>query len=201
MRKVIVTNIVTPDGYFEGPGKDFLAMPEEDAFDEYNAERLRAADTLVLGRLTYEGANAYWPGVADDSTAPAGLREMSRLINAMDKVVVSDSLTPERTAPWHDTRIVRRGAAHEAVAGLRRSPGRDILIFGSHVLWNDLLAHGLVDELHLMIGPKVLGGGTPAFELPAPVSLRLLDARPLPYSQLVLIRYGVASSARPMGAG
>ncbi|MFD9948119.1 dihydrofolate reductase family protein [Nonomuraea sp. NPDC059023] len=191
MRKVVVTNIVTPDGYFEGPGKDFMAMPEEDAFDEYNAERLRAADTLVLGRVTYEGAKAYWPGVAGDAEARPVLREMSRLINAMNKVVVSDSLTPERTAPWHDTRIVKRGDAHEAVAGLKRSPGRDIMIFGSHVLWNDLLTHGLIDELHLMIGPKILGGGTPAFELPAPMSLRLLEARPLPYSQLVLIRYGV----------
>ncbi|MFE0155145.1 dihydrofolate reductase family protein [Nonomuraea sp. NPDC059007] len=191
MRKVVVTNIVTPDGYFEGPGKDFMAMPEEDAFDEYNAERLRAADTLVLGRVTYEGAKAYWPGAAGDAETRPVLREMSRLINAMNKVVVSDSLTPERSAPWHDTRIVKRGHAHEAVTGLKRSPGRDIMIFGSHVLWNDLLTHGLIDELHLMIGPKILGGGTPAFELPAPMSLRLLEARPLPYSQLVLIRYGV----------
>ncbi|MFI6908225.1 dihydrofolate reductase family protein [Nonomuraea sp. NPDC050394] len=191
MRKVVVTNIVTPDGYFEGPGKDFMAMPEEDAFDEYNAERLRAADTLVLGRLTYEGARAYWPGVAGDPGARPVLREMSRLINAMDKTVVSDSLPPERTAPWRGTRIVNRGAAHEAVAGLKRSPGRDILIFGSHVLWNDLLTHGLVDELHLMVGPRILGGGTPAFELPAPLSLQLLEARQLPSSQLVLIRYGV----------
>ncbi|MFI6294693.1 dihydrofolate reductase family protein [Nonomuraea sp. NPDC050790] len=191
MRKVVVTNLVTPDGYFEGPGNDFMAMPEEEAFDVYNAERLRAADTLVLGRVTFQGASAYWPGVAGDPSAHPLLREMSRLINALDKVVVSDSLTPERAAPWHETRIVGRAAAHEAVAELRRGPGREIMIFGSHVLWNDLLAHGLVDELHLVVGPKVLGGGTPAFESSGPVPLRLLEARALPSSQLVLLRYGL----------
>jgi dihydrofolate reductase len=64
------------------------------------------------------------------------------------------------------------------------------------VLWNDLLAHGLVDELHLMIGPVVLGAGTPAFEGEPPVSLRLIDVRQLDGSQNLLVRYEVGGEAR-----
>lgn len=71
-------------------------------------------------------------------------REVSRLNSAIDKVVVSDSLTPDQTAPWPNTHIVSRGDAHEKIAELKRGPGRDILVFGSHTLWNDLLAHDLV---------------------------------------------------------
>jgi dihydrofolate reductase len=193
MRKLIVANIVSLDGYYEGPGNDVMALPFDEAFDEYNAERLRAADTLLLGRITFEQAKSYWPPVADDPDVRPVEREISRRNTAIDKIVISDSLTPEQTAPWHKTRIVKRAVAHEQVAELKRQQGEEILVFGSHTLWNDLLAAGLVDELHLMIGPALLGAGTPVFEGGSPVSLRLLDSRILDGSELVLTRYGLRS--------
>ncbi|MHB1133357.1 MAG: dihydrofolate reductase family protein [Chloroflexota bacterium] len=191
MRKLIVCNIVSLDGYYEGPGKNVMALPFDEAFDAYNAERLRAAGTLLLGRTTFEGFKNYWPPVADDPDARPVEREISRLNAAIDKVVVSDSLTAEQTAPWHNTRIVKRASAHDQLADLKRQSGKEILVFGSHILWNDLLAGGLVDELHLMIGPALLGGGTPVFEGRSPVALRLLNSRTLDDSELVLTRYAV----------
>jgi dihydrofolate reductase len=191
MRKLIVANIVSLDGYYDGPGKDVMALPFDDAFDEYNAERLRAADTLLLGRTSFEGFKSYWPPVADDPDARPVEREISRRNNAIDKVVVSDSLTPDETAPWHNTRIVKRADAHEQIADLKRQQGGEILVFGSRTLWNDLLVGGLVDELHLMIGPAFLGGGTPVFGGQERVALRLLESRTLEGSELVLARYGV----------
>ncbi len=118
-------------------------------------------------------------------------REMSRLNNALDKIVVSDSMTREQTEPWHNTRIIRRADANKQIAELKRQTGKDILITGSHLLWNDLLAHDLVDELHLMIGNVILGAGTPLFEGKPAVSLRLIDIRKWDDSDNVLVRYEV----------
>ncbi len=199
MRKLVVSNAMSLDGYYEGPGKNVMvlfdyrweAYPMDESFDAYNAERLRAADTLLLGRVSYEGFKSFWPSVADDPTATPTQREISRLNNAIDKVVISDSLTSEQTAPWHNTRIIRRADAHAQIAALKRQPGKDILVFGSRTLWNDLLAHNLVDELHLMISPVVVGAGTPLFVGPPTGSLRLIDTRTWDGSGNVLVRYDV----------
>ncbi len=204
MRKIVVCNLMTLDGYYEGAGKNVMALfdyrrsayPADESFDLYNAERLRAAGTLLLGRTSYDGFRGYWPVVADDPNAPAAAREISRLDNAIEKVVVSDSLTEDQTDPWRQTtRIVRRAAAHQQIAELKRQPGKEILVFGSRTLWNDLLAHGLVDELHLMIAPVVLGAGTPLFSNGLPDSLRLIDSRTWEDSGLVLARYAPARAA------
>lgn len=188
MRKLIVCNIISVDGFFSGPDNDVMVMPFDAPFSDYNAERLRAADTLLLGRRSFEGFRDYWPSIADDPEAPPVEREISRLNTAMDKVVVSDSLTDADLAPYTNARIVRRTDAHDRVRALKESPGREILVFGSHVLWNDLLSAGLVDELHLMIGSAFLGAGVPVFDGPR-TGLRLLDARVLDGSQLILARY------------
>jgi dihydrofolate reductase len=198
MRKLIVSNMMSLDGYYEGPGKNVMALfdyrwdyPTDESFDAYNAERLHAADTLLLGRVSYDGFKSFWPSVADDPDATPLQREISHLNNAIEKVVISDTLTSEETDPWHNTRIIGRADAHERIAELKRQPGKDILVFGSRTLWKDLLANDLVDELHLMIGPVVLGAGTPVFDEQPAVTLRLIDTRTWDGSGNVLLRYEV----------
>ncbi len=194
MRKLIVTNIVSVDGFYSGPNDDVMAMPFDTTFSDYNLERLRAADSLLLGRRSFEGFRDYWPPITDDPDQPPVEREISRLDNGIEKVVVSDTLTDADLGAWSGTtRIVRRADAHHAVAELKRAPGREILVFGSHVLWNDLLLAGLVDELHLMIGSAFLGDGVPVFSGPR-TGLRLIDVRRLGDSQLILARYALNAS-------
>jgi dihydrofolate reductase len=191
MRKLIVCNIISLDGFYSGPGGNVMVMPFGAGFSDYNAERLRAADTLLLGRASFEMFRSYWPNVAGDPSQPALEREISRLNTAIEKVVISNSLKPDEVNGWGSTRVVRRTDAHAEVVALKRGPGRDILIFGSHILWNDLFAAGLVDELHLMIGAGVVGEGVRAFETRPAGSLRLLDTRTFDGSSLLLVRYAV----------
>jgi len=204
MRKLVVASIMSLDGYVEGPGGNVMVLPMDGFFDAHNLERQRAADTLLLGAKTYLGFKSYWPPVAEDpSRSPAVAndpavadlhREIGTRNNQMLKVVVSDSLTEADTAPWTDTtRIVRRSDAHQAVAELKEQPGKDILTFGSGTLWNDLLAAGLVDELHLMVGAAVAGGGTPAFTHRQVPPLRLLDVKRSDGSENVVLRYAVVN--------
>jgi dihydrofolate reductase len=193
MRKLIVTNIISLDGYYDGPGGDVMVMPMDGRFDEYNAERLAAADTLLLGRSSYEMFRDFWPPKADDPEATEAEREVGRLENAIDKVVVSDSLTMDETEPWTETtRIVPRADAREQIGALKGGSGGEILVFASRSLWNDLLADGLVDELHFIIGSVVVGGGTPAFAAKLPAPLRLLGTETWEGSSNVLVRYATS---------
>lgn len=195
MRKLVVSNIMSLDGYYDGPGGNVMVMPMDEAFDAYNLERIRAADTLLLGATSYRGFKGFWPPLADDPEAAPVHREFARLDNAIDKVVVSDTLTGDQTGPWRSTTtIVRRGDAHRAIAELKRGDGREILVFGSRTLWNDLLAAGLVDELHLMVGAGVVGGGTPIFGTRPPGRLRLAEVRRFDGSDNLVLRYEVAGS-------
>jgi dihydrofolate reductase len=207
MRKLIVANIMSLDGYVEGPGGNVLALPMDGFFDEHNLERLRAADTLLVGATTYMGLKGFWPAVAADPTASPAVaanpgvadlhRETGQRNNQIHKVVVSDSLTTDDTAPWtQTTTMVPRADGQEAVDELKDRPGKDILMFGSRTLWNDLLVAGLVDELHLMLGAAVLGGGTPAFGAGPYPPLRLVDTRRREGSDNLLVRYEVVNGDR-----
>jgi dihydrofolate reductase len=188
MRNLIVTNIISLDGYFEGPGANVMALPMDHAFDAYCAERLRSAETLLLGAGTFRLFSGFWPAVADNPEASDDQREISRRDTAIDKVVISDSLSAQDGGAWRETTtIVGRADAHAAIAELKRGDGGDILVFGSRVLWHDLFAAGLVDELHLIVGATVLGDGTPG--LPVGASLRPLETRTFEGSDNVLVRY------------
>jgi dihydrofolate reductase len=110
--------------------------------------------------------------------------------------VVSDSITRWDIRVWSEqTTIVRRADAHDAVTRLREQDDeRDVLIFGSRTLWTDLLAHGLIDELDMMIGPKVVAGDHRAFTGGTETALRLLDVRSWKDSGSVVLRYAVGEA-------
>jgi len=197
MRKVIVSNIASLDGYYEGPGQDVMVLNMDEAFDAYNLERIRAASTVLLGRKSYEGFSSYWPGIADAPDDPENRalsednRKLSQIYNGLEKVVVSDTYAPLDDNPWHDTTtVVRREDLVGWLEEARTVDAGDILIFGSRTLWNGMLEEGLVDELHLMISPAALAGGTPI--IGAPAGLTLLDARRFEHSQNVLLIYAGA---------
>ena len=189
MRKLVVANMVSLDGFYAGPGGDVMALPFDRGFSAYNLERLRSAGTLLLGRTTFDGFRRYWPSVVEDESEDPVEREISRRNNAIEKVVVSATAQLEDLPPWSDARILRPGAVGDRLLELKQQGEGDILVFGSRTLWNSLLSNELVDELHVMVGPALLGRGVPLFHGHDRAPLRLIDHRRLADSQIVVLRY------------
>src|SRR5215475_6982599 len=136
MRKLIVSNFATVDGYYEGTDKSINSLFEyfhedyhgDNKFDFYNAELLRASDFLLLSRVSFLGNKEYWTGVLTNPNATPIRQETAQLFRSIEKIVISDNLTPAELAPWENTRIIKRAEAYREIAALKQEPGRDILV-------------------------------------------------------------------------
>lgn len=190
MGRIVVSSLVSVDGYAEGRGGDVSVMPMDAAFGRHNAKQVRAAGSLLFGATTFRGMVSYWPSQLDNPEASEDDRYIARrYADGMPITVVSDTLTPQETGAFRSqTTVVPRSGTEAAVAELRERDG-DALVFGSRTLWSDLLGRGLVDILHLLIGPKVVAGDHPAFAGVPETDLQLLDAGRLAGSDLVLLTY------------
>ncbi|HEV2639662.1 MAG TPA: dihydrofolate reductase family protein [Actinocrinis sp.] len=163
MGRIVVTEFVSLDGVMADPGGSeqtrhggwTFQFDRGDAGNAFKMDELMAADALLLGRTTYDGFAAAWPGMgsADPFTAK---------MNSIRKYVVSSTLSDE-DATWENTRVVR-GDAFAELARLRAEPGGDLLVAGSGQLVAGLMERGLVDEFRLMVFPIVLGEGRRLFE-------------------------------------
>ena len=177
MRKLIMWNLVSLDGFFEGAKSWDLGWHDSvwgEELERLSIDQLNSADTLLFGRATYEGMASYWPSAKG---------EVADLMNQIRKVVFSRTL---EKASWNNTRLVH-GDAEEEVAKLKKQPGKDLLIFGSANLSTTLIRHRLIDEYRLCLAPIVLGRGTPLFKASSEtMKLKLLETRPLKSGGIIL---------------
>jgi RibD C-terminal domain len=196
MRKLVVSVLTTLDGYYEGPDKDLTGMPFEDAFNTHNLELLKRAGSLVYGSTWFENNWNAWTAVAADESANDRDRQIAAIVTSIDAVVISDSLVIDAAAPWAaTTRVVSREDGPAEIERLKQQGGGDILMFGSATTWNPLLQEGIVDELIVLIGSALIGEGSKIYTGPR-VGLRLVEARVLPDSELVELRYNPTQTDR-----
>ncbi len=151
MRKIVAGLFISLDGVVEAP--ETWHFPYfDDEMGAAVAAQMAAADTLLLGRHTYEEFAAFWPNQSNDDPTAATM-------NNTPKVVVSTTLD---AATWQNSTLIRENVAG-AIADLKRQPGTQIGMTGSATLVRWLLRERLLDELWLMVHPIVVGSGKRLF--------------------------------------
>ena len=157
MRKLIMWNVTTLNGYFEGEKNwdlsfhDTIWGPE---LEKLSREQLHSADFLVFGRVTYEGMSAYWKNAESENA------EIAKLMNNIPKLVFSKTL---KEVDWNNTTLINKNASAE-ISRLKAQGGGDMYLFGSADLSTTFINDDLFDEYRIGIAPVILGRGRPLFK-------------------------------------
>jgi len=182
MGKIIVTEFVTLDGVMEAPGgenREFggwaLDVDRGEEGDKFKHEETMSSEALLLGRVTYEGFAEAWPPRTG---------EFADKFNSMPKYVVSSTL---KEPTWTNTTILDGNVVEEVLA-LREKIEGEIVVHGSRTLAQSLLEHNLVDELHLMVFPIILGRGERLFgEMRSKIAAKLIDSKIVGNGVVILV--------------
>jgi dihydrofolate reductase len=170
MRKIIFQNLISLDGYYEGPNKEIDWHNVDSEFNDFAIVFLNTIDTILFGRITYQMMAKYW-------TSPDALKDdpvVAERMNNLSKIVFSKSL---KNAEWNNTRLINRNLSDE-INKLKKQSGKDIAIFGSSDLALSLIPHDLIDEFRIMVNPFILGNGKPLLKgLKTRLKLKLLNTK------------------------
>jgi len=173
MRKLIVTEFLTLDGVMEEPA--WTAPYWNDEIAKFKYDELFGSDTLLLGRVTYQGFAAAWPSRTDE-------QGFADRMNGLPKFVVSTTL---EKVEWNNSRLIKENIPEE-VFRLKQQPGQNILIYGSGDLVQTLMQSDLIDEYWLLVYPIVLGSGKRLFQDESKITLSLKETKTFSSGVVVL---------------
>ena len=169
MRRLFSFNMVTLDGFFEGPNREIDWHNVDGEFNEFAIEQTGTVDVLLFGRVTYQMMASYWPTPSAIANDPIVAGQMNRV----PKIVFSRTL---EKAEWNNTRLIKDHIAEE-ILKLKQQPGKDLALFGSANLMSTLIQLDLIDEHRIMVNPVILGAGTPLFKTKGRLNMKLLKTR------------------------
>lgn len=187
MRKIVLTEWITLDGFVSGPNNDmsFVGQFFDATMGQYESDFLDSGDTVMLGRVTYDSFAGAWPGRETDPNTSEEERDYAKRLNAKKKIVFSKSM---EKADWNNSEVWKE-IDPEKVKSLKESDGGDILIYGSSSIVQQMTNLGLIDEYQLLVHPIILGDGKPLFkDIKEKKTLKLIDSKPFP-SGVVLLKY------------
>jgi dihydrofolate reductase len=190
MRKIVMINWISLDGFFAGPHGEIDWMirdPEVDkALHEPRPDQPQSAgsDTMLLGNTTYTMFENSWPQIAKDPNAPEELHKLAAEVMGMTKIVFSKT---RKEVSWENSKLFHDNLVEE-VKKLKQEEGTEIIIFGSGTIVQQLTDAGLIDEYIFAVTPVVLGTGKELFKDVQKLILRLLEMKHFP-SGNVLLRY------------
>ncbi len=179
MRKVIASTFVSLDGFITAPNgeMDWASTKFNDEMEEISFDQHHKADTMLLGRKTYQEFAELWPS-ATGKTADE--------INQTQKVVFSETL---QKVKWNNSRLVK-GNTGEEVWKLKQQPGKDILIIGSASIVQALTNENLIDEYRIWVFPIIMGSGKPLFKnIKDITNLKLVDTKVYNDTGVVILYY------------
>jgi dihydrofolate reductase len=189
MRKLIVFNHVSLDGYFTDANGDmsFAQNDNPDAeWDSFVAGNASSGGTLVLGRVTYELMVSFWPTPLAAENMPVVAERM----NNLPKVVFSRTLDK---VSWNNTKLVKGDMTGE-IRRMKKEAGEDMVIFGSGSIVLQLAEEGLIDEYQIVVDPVVLGKGRTMFEgIKEKLTLKLKSTRTFGNGNVLLCYEPMAS--------
>lgn len=174
MRKIFLFMMLSLDGYFEGPNHDLSWHNVDEEFNEFAISQLNEADTILMGRRTYQLMEDFWPTEDARKTDP----EVSEKLNFTAKIVVSKTLKEVREQEyWKNVTLIKENIKEE-LERLKKQKGKDVIVLASSNLCTTLLELGLLDEIRIMINPVIIGRGTPLFDgLGKKIKLNLTKTR------------------------
>ena len=181
MRKIIVFENVTLDGFMAGPDGELDWAVRDDEVTQNSKEGNDSTDMFLFGRVTYDMMASFWPTPIGKSTNPV----FADALNNTPKIVFSTTL---EKADWQNTEVMKE-LTKEEILKLKQLSGKNMMIFGSGTLVEQLTKLGLIDEYQLMLNPIVLGKGKPLFkDTTDRMNLTLVRAKTFK-SGIVLLQY------------
>ena len=171
MRKLLVFNSVTIDGYFTDKNGDMSWAHKQDSeWNDFVANNAKSGGELVFGRVTYDMMVSFWPTPAAAQMFP----DVAKGMNESPKVVFSRTMDK---ASWNNTRLFK-GDLENEVRKLKAEPGDGLVLMGSGQIVSQLAQAGLVDEYQIVLNPIVLGAGRTMFEgVTNKLNLKLTNSR------------------------
>lgn len=173
MRKVIFQQWVSMDGYAADKNGEvrFIESSTDSKYsDEEQLKWLDTIDTILLGANTYKLFVEFWP------TATTGQEIIADKLNSIPKIIFSKTLNKAPWGKWPEATVIKTDAV-QALKELKTKPGKDIVLWGSISLSQVFMKAGLIDEYHIRIVPRVLGGGRLMFESTGPLDFELYESK------------------------